>query len=124
MSDIFISYARSTAKEAQQVAEALRAQGYRVWRDSQIPAHRSYADVIAEHLQAAKAVVVVWSAEAARSEWVRSEAEGARAGHKLVQLRIDDAKLPMPFDQIECADLVDWSGDPGAPGWRKVLASV
>ena len=68
--------------------------------------------------------MVIWSAEATRSEWVRSEAEGARAGHKLVQLTIDGAKLPMPFDRIQCADLSGWSGDLGATGWRKVVASV
>jgi adenylate cyclase len=124
MSDIFISYARSTGVQAQAVAEALRALGYDVWRDDDLPAHRSYAEVIAERLKAAKAVVVVWSAEAANSEWVQSEAGHARAIHKLVQLRVDDAVLPMPFDRIQCADLAGWSGDPGAPGWRKVVASI
>src|SRR5216684_8608226 len=98
MSDIFISYARSTAAQAQQVAEGLRALGYGVWRDDEIPAHRAYADVIQERLKAAKAVLVVWSAEAVRSEWVRSEAERARAERKLVQLNLDGAELPMPFD--------------------------
>ena len=58
MSDIFISYARSTAAQAQQVADALRALGYGVWRDDELPPHRAYADVIAERLSAAKAVVV------------------------------------------------------------------
>ena len=37
MSEIFISYARLTAKEAQAVTEALRALGYRVWRDDDLP---------------------------------------------------------------------------------------
>jgi len=30
----------------------------------------------------------------------------------------------MPFDQIQCADLNDWTGDRDAPGWRKALASI
>jgi adenylate cyclase len=124
VSDIFISYARSTATQAQQVAEALRALGYGVWRDDEIPAHRAYADVIEERLATAKAVVVLWSAEAAKSEWVRSEAERARAERKLVQLTVDNARLPMPFDQIECADLKDWTGGADTPGWRKVVGSI
>src|SRR5271154_3922800 len=102
MADVFISYARSTASEAHAVAEALRALGYNVWRDDDLPAHRAYAEVIQERLSAAKAVVVIWSVEAAKSEWVQSEADRARADHKLVQLRIDDAVLPMPFDRIQC----------------------
>ena len=124
MTDIFISYARSTAAQAHQVAEALRGLGYGVWRDDELPAHRSYSEVIEERLAAAKAVVVIWSAEAVKSEWVRSEADRARNGRKLVQLTIDGATLPMPFDQIQCADLGDWRGDPDAPGWRKVTDSL
>jgi adenylate cyclase len=124
MSEVFISYARSTVTQARRVAEALRALGYGVWRDDELPAHRPYTDVIAERLESAKAVVVIWSAEAVKSEWVQSEADQARADHKLVQLSIDGARLPMPFDRIQCADLAGWSGDAGAPGWRKVVASI
>jgi adenylate cyclase len=124
MSEIFISYARSTAAKAQQIAEALRGLGYGVWRDDELPAHRSYAEVIEERLKAAEAVVVVWSAEAVRSEWVQSEADRARMDRKLVQLSVDGAPLPMPFDRIQCADLAEWSGDPGAAGWKKVVNSI
>ena len=124
MSDIFISYARSTAHHAKAVAEALRSLGYRVWLDDELPAHRGYADVIEERLQAAKAVVVIWSAEAVKSQWVQSEADRAREADKLVQLTVDGARLPMPFDRIQCADMTGWTGDVEAPGWRKVAASV
>jgi adenylate cyclase len=124
MPDIFISYARSTEAQARQIGEALRALGYGVWRDDELPAHRAYADVIEERLRQAKAVVVVWSAEAVRSQWVRSEAERARAEDKLVQLTVDGANLPMPFDQTQCADMNGWSGDLDAPGWLKVAASI
>jgi adenylate cyclase len=124
MSEIFISYARSTAKEAGRVAESLRSQGYKVWRDEDLPAHRSYADVIEERLRAATAVVVVWSAEAAKSEWVQSEADLARQNHKLVQLTVDGSHLPMPFDRIHCADLSGWAGDLENAGWRKVVSSI
>jgi adenylate cyclase len=124
MSEIFISYARSTADHARRIAEALRELGYGVWRDDELPAHRSYAEVIEERLTGAKAVVVVWSAEAVRSEWVRSEANRAREDHKLVQLSVDGSRLPMPFDQIQCADLVGWTGEPEAQSWKKVVESI
>jgi adenylate cyclase len=124
VSDIFISYARSTEREAKAIGEALRGLGYGVWRDDEIPANRAYADVIEERLHSAKAVVVVWSAEAARSEWVRSEAERARADHKLVQLSVDGARLPMPFDQTQCADLTGWSEGADTPGWKQVVGAI
>ena len=80
MADIFVSYARPDEPHAERVAEALRAAGYRVWRDDELPAHRAYAEVIEERLKSAKAVVVLWSAEAAKSQWVRAEADAARDG--------------------------------------------
>ncbi len=124
MSDIFISYARSTADQAQAVAEALRGLGYDVWRDDELPAHRSYAEVIEERLRSAKAVVVIWSAEAAKSQWVRAEANVAREAGTLVQLRVDGAVPPLPFNEIQCANLAGWSGDLDAHDWKKVVASV
>lgn len=124
MSDVFISYARSAARQADEVAAALSSRGYQVWKDSQIPAHRSFADEIEERITAAKAVVVVWSADAVKSHWVRSEADRARQDAKIVQLCIDRTRLPMPFDQIECADLDAWTGDLADAEWRKVEAGV
>src|SRR5438132_13833485 len=124
MSDVFISYARSAEGEAKRIAEALRALGYGVWRDDELPAHRDYAQVIEERLRAAKAVVVVWSAEAVKSQWVMAEADVAREAGTLVQLTLDGVIPPLPFNRIQCADLAGWAGDVSAPGWRKVTDSI
>src|SRR5262249_35354675 len=64
MSEVFISYARGEARTAEKVADALRALGYEVWRDDELPPHRGYAEVIEERIDAAKAVLVLWSPEA------------------------------------------------------------
>jgi adenylate cyclase len=124
MPDVFISYARSTEAAAHRIAGALRALGYDIWRDDELPAHRDYAEVIEERLRSAKAVVVVWSAEAAKSQWVRAEADIARESGTMVQLTLDGAPLPMPFSRIQCADMTGWTGEADQPGWRKVVGSV
>jgi adenylate cyclase len=124
MSDVFVSYARPDEARAERVAESLRTLGYRVWRDDELPAHRAYADVIEERLRSAKAVVVLWSAESAKSQWVRAEADAARSAGTLVQATLDGAIPPMPFNQIQCADLKEWNGDGGTPGWKKLSASI
>lgn len=124
MPDIFISYARPNEGLARRAAEALRAAGYDVWRDDELPAHRAYSDVIEERIKAAKAVLVLWSNEAVKSQWVRAEADAARELGTLVQVSLDGVLPPMPFNQIQCADLFGWTGDTGWPGWAKVEGSL
>ncbi len=124
MADVFISYAHTTAKQAQGAASALRALGYSVWLDDDLASDRPYTHAIEEQLVSAKAALVIWSADAAKSEWVLSEANRAREDRKLVQLAVDKARLPMPFDQVQCADLAGWSGEGEHANWRKVAASI
>jgi adenylate cyclase len=126
MSDIFVSYARPDEPHAERVAEALRAEGYGVWRDDQLPAHRAYAEVIEERLNSARAIVVLWSAHSAKSQWVRAEAELGRSAGTLVQATVDGIIPPLPFNQIQCADLSGWpgDGDGDSAGWRKLVSSV
>ena len=124
MAEIFISYARPDEPRASRVADVLRDAGYRVWRDDELPAHRAYVEVIEERLKSANAVVVLWSADAAKSEWVRAEADAARHLGTLVQGTLDGGMPPLPFNQIQCADLSGWDGEVDTPGWRKLVGSV
>lgn len=124
MVDVFISYSRDNKARVAGIAAAVAAAGYDVWWDAELPPHRSYGDVITEKIGSAKAAIVVWSRASAASEWVRAEADVARNQKKLVQTAIDDVMPPLPFNQIQCADLSDWNGDSAHGGWRKVLMSL
>jgi TolB-like protein len=124
VAEIFISYAREAEPEAARIAEALIAEGYDVWWDSHLPVHRAYAKVIEENLRAAKAVLVIWSRAGLESEWVLAEADFGRQGKMLVQAVIDDATPPLPFNQIQYANLRGWNGDAKAAAWRKVIGSL
>ena len=124
MADVFISYARDDEAFARRVAKGLQAAGLDVWWDADLPAHRAYSEEIERNLEAAKAVVVLWSAAAAKSQWVRAEADFARNAGKLVQGQVDGTLPPMPFNQIQCADLKGWRGNPKHSGWAKLKASV
>jgi adenylate cyclase len=123
MAHVFISYARATAGLAEQVERALVARGFTVWRDNALSVHRAYADEIEEQIAQAAAVVVLWSTDAARSEWVRSEADRGRELVKLVQASLDHTLPPMPFNQMHCADLAGWNGG-ATPAWVKILESL
>ncbi len=124
MADVFLSYARENLGEAQRLAARLSSYGFSIWFDESLPAHRSFCEVIEEQLESAGSVVVLWSREAVASQWVRSEANRGRETNRLVQLRLDDARLPMPFDQIHCVDLSRWDGAGDSPAWQSVVASI
>ncbi len=124
LADVFLSYARSSAAAAERITRELAQCGWSVWFDRELPAHRAYSDVIATELESASAVLVLWSEDAAASQWVRSEANRARERGKLVQARIDNAQLPMPFDQIQCSDLGSWRGHRNDVGWTQVRRSI
>jgi adenylate cyclase len=124
MADVFVSYARPQEEQARQMADALRAAGYDVWRDDELPAHRTYGEVIEERLATAKAVLVLWSADAFKSQWVRAEADIAREAGTLVQVTFDGKLPPLPFNQIQCANLNGWDGTQESAEWRKVEGSI
>lgn len=124
MADVFVSYAREDEPQAKRAAEAIRALGYRAWRDDELPPHRTYAEVIEERLNSADAVVVLWSAHAKTSQWVRAEADTARNCGTLIQASLDGTIPPIPFNQIQCADLSGWLGETEAPGWHKLVGSI
>jgi len=124
MTDVFISHARSTIALTHRIAGALRALGYSVWWDDELPVHRPFSPLIREHLQAAKAILVIWSTDAIDADWVNGEAEVGRVARKLVQVSADGAVPPLPFNQTQYADLIGWHGEVDASAWRKVVASI
>ncbi len=124
MAEVFVSYSRANEAVAKRVENGLKASGFQAWRDDQLPAHRAYSEIIEERLHGASAVVVLWSKEAAQSQWVRAEADFARTHGKLVQAQLDGTLPPLPFNQIQCADLRGWRGGASHAGWAKLQSSV
>jgi hypothetical protein len=122
--DVFISYSRTDLAKVTQLAQAVEAEGYDVWWDADLPPHLSYGDVITAKIGMAKAAIVVWSKDSAASEWVRAEADMARNQKKLVQTALDNIMPPLPFNQIQYAEIGNWHGEPDHPGWRKVKVSL
>jgi hypothetical protein len=124
MSDIFISYAREDRERAKALADVFEAHHWSVFWDRDIPPGRKFSDVIAEELASAKAIVVLWSAAAVASDWVKDEAqEGANRG-LLIPALIDTSAIPFGFRQIQTADLSDWGGDGSHPELQSLVGSV
>ncbi len=124
MVDVFISYSRQNKDVVRLLAERVQSLGYNVWWDRDLPPHKSYGDVISEKIGQARAAIVVWSENAAQSQWVRAEADTAREQQKLIQTSLDETRPPMPFNMLQVVSLADWQGEDDHFGWQKVRESL
>jgi hypothetical protein len=124
MSDIFISYSSKNRPSAQRLAEALSAQGWSVWWDREIQTGQVYHQVIEQALHAAKAVVVLWSAESVSSEWVKNEAAVAAERGVMLPANLDGTRLPLEFRARQTADLQGWDGDASHEGFAALCRGL
>jgi hypothetical protein len=124
MEDIFISYASEDREQARRFAEAFSARGWSVWWDRHIVPGEAFDTRIEQALDAARCVVVLWSASSVASEWVRNEAAvGAERG-VLVPAMIEPVKLPLEFRRKQTADLSGWQGEAEHAGFASLCAGV
>jgi TolB-like protein/Tfp pilus assembly protein PilF len=112
---IFLSYAHGDRVQAQRLAEALKQAGYTVWWDAMIEGGSSFARSIRDALEAADAVVVLWSKRSIESDWVCDEAAQGRDRRRLVPLSLDGSLPPLGFRQYQMIDLSRWRGKLDAP---------
>lgn len=113
MADVFISYASQDRDRARLLAQALGAHGLGVWWDREIGAGQDYGEVIEREIEAAKAVIVLWSKHSVVSRWVRDEADLAERRGTLIPVLIDAAEPPLGLRRTQAVDLSGWNGKPG-----------
>jgi len=105
MADIFISYSQRDTARANAIATLLRNEGYDVAIDHDfLTPGEPFREHIGEELGAAKVVIVLWSAQAIQSSFVRDEASRAARRAVLLQLIIDempDGDVPLGFGELQ-----------------------
>jgi TolB-like protein/Tfp pilus assembly protein PilF len=124
---VFISYASQDAAVATTVVEALEHSGIACWiapRDVMPGAF--YADEIVHAIDAAKAIVLVLSQNAADSQHVLREVERAASKrHPVISLRIDQAPLPAGLEYfLNTSHWLDASGSDVGLSMPKLIAAV
>ena len=112
---VFLSYAHQDRVQAQRLAAALAGRGYTVWWDGLIEGGAQFARSIRDALEAADAVIVLWSRASIESDWVCDEAAQGRDRRRLVPLSLDGSLPPLGFRQYQTIDLASWRGRPNAP---------
>lgn len=121
MRDIFLSYSRDDQPTARRFAEGLEREGFSVWWDQALNAGEAFDKVTEQALDAAKAVVVLWSKKSVESRWVRAEATQANANNRLVPVMIEPCRRPIMFELTHTADLSHWDGDNDDPDWQAFI---
>ena len=121
MADVFVSYARADKARVAPLVAAIEAKGWSVWWDPDISPGQEFDDQIDAEIDAAKAVLVVWTPVSVASRWVRGEAREAAERGILVPVRFNQARLPMDVRAIHTTDLDDWGEDPASPAVQECL---
>jgi len=121
---LFLSYARADEAFARKVASALEQAGYTIWWDALIEGGAAFGRSIAEALESADAVLVLWSKTSIDSDWVKDEAAQGRDRHRLIPLAIDGTPPPLGFRQYQTIDLSHWNGRRTAPQFASLERAV
>ena len=109
---------------AERLAATLEDCGWSVFWDRRIPAGRRFDEFIGEQLEAARCVIVLWSASSIRSEWVIEEAADAKDQNLLAPALIDAVRPPFGFRHRQCADLIGWSPGASHPGLEQLVEDI
>lgn len=124
MYDVFISSARSDSLRAAQFQHAIKRCGWTVW-DADLLPEEQWNDVIEKELRAAGAVLVLWSKESVKSQFVCDEATIARELGKLVPVTLDGQRPKVGLGQLQLEDVSSWNGlDPDHPSLIRVLSGI
>ena len=104
MADIFISYKSEERALPEALASDLRAAGYSVWWDVDLVGGTAFRAQILEKLNAARAVIVIWTPASVQSEFVLDEADHAKREGKLIPVRVpelDPRAIPLGHRQAQ-----------------------
>ena len=124
MADVFVSYARTDKARVAPLVAAIEAKGWSVWWDPAITPGQQFDDQIEAQIDAASAVLVVWTPTSVASRWVRGEAREAAERGILVPVRFDQARLPLDVRAIHTTDIDGWGEDGESPPAREVLSAL
>jgi TolB-like protein/Flp pilus assembly protein TadD len=121
---LFLSYSRGDEVHARRLAAALEHAGYTIWWDAMIAGGEAYSKSIAEALETADVIIVLWSRQSVESDWVRDEAAQGRERHRLVPLSVDGTQPPLGFRQYQVIDISRWHGRKNAPEIAAIARAI
>ena len=124
MSDIFISYAHEDRERVIPIAQELEKRGWSVFFDKKTPPGKQWRIYLKEKLDESCCVLVVWSSDSIKSNWVHIEADEALNRNILIPLLLDAVKPPFGLGHIQAADLSNWKKNSADPEFQQLIAAI
>lgn len=124
MENIFISYKREQREWVAKLVSALERYGYSVWWDPKIDIGEQYSHVINQVIGKVDCILVVWSNDSIVSPWVTSEAMVGFERKNMIPILKEEIIPPVPFNTLQSANLVAWSGDVLDENFQQLLGSI
>ncbi len=108
MSEVFLSYSRDDRLAAEAFALELGKLGIEVWWDHDLLGGEDYRQRILDRIDTARAVIVLWSRNSVKSQFVTAEAAAANANGALLPASLDGSEPPIDFRVLHTVDLKEW----------------
>jgi TolB-like protein len=126
VTDLFLSYKAEDRARVAPLVQALETDGLSIWWDAHIGGGDEWRDTILRHLEAARAVIVVWSKRSVgpNGQFVRDEATRALKRGTYLPVRIDKVDPPLGFGETQALDLHGWKGDRSDARYQAVLSTL
>jgi formylglycine-generating enzyme required for sulfatase activity len=124
MADIFLSYSSLDKERVKSLIKALEREGWSVWWDQRTRPGDTFDRMIDRELKSARCVIVVWSVNSIKSDWVREEATSGKSRNALFPVKIDNIDLPLGFSLIQAVNLIGWTGYSTNTEFRHLVESI
>ncbi len=124
MANIFISYSRTDRDRCTAIRDILESLKVSVWFDAGIGAGSSFDREIERELDAAKALLVLWSEESVESDWVRNEARTGKEKSGLIAVQLRPCTLPLEFRSVQAEVLPEGAEGTDNTVWLGILERI
>ncbi len=124
MADIFISYSRNDRDRCTVIRDILEKLKVSVWFDAGIGAGSSFDREIEREIDAAKALLVLWTEESVESDWVRNEARTGKERSGLIAVQLRPCTLPLEFRAVQADVLPEGAEGTDNAIWLGILERV
>ena len=124
MTDIFISYSSKDTEKVRKLASILTDLGWSVWWDKKIPPGKTFDEVIVTALKNSKCILVIWTKNSVKSEWVKNEAAEGFSQKSLVPILLEDVDIPFEFRRLQAAKLQNWTGNTSSVEFKELIYSI